>query len=107
MSHGQYPEKRTEKTPVLFRMMKDSDEPWLIALFPTLPGTNAPSTCLSYMHVGQHAAANLRSLMRHGRAAKPSEYAALAKELRQIGYNLDVKQRVSPAMDRARYAALK
>lgn len=102
----------TEKTPVLFRMVKpnrefDETDEWLIALFPTYPGTNDRHTCDSYMHVGQHGSADLRGIMHNSRAAKPSEYADLAKELRAIGYNLDIKKRTSVSMDRERHAALR
>lgn len=99
----------TEKTPVLFRMVKSpgETEEWLIALFPTLPGTNNPHTCDSYTHDSQHGSADLLGIIHAGRPAKPAEYADLAKELRSIGYNLDVKKRASSAMDRARRAALR
>lgn len=101
----------TKKTPVLFRMMKPHREHgdthhWLLALFPTLPGTNEWWTCESYEHVGQHGSADLRGCIRGSRAAKPAEYANLAAELRSIGYNLDVKQRASHAMDQIRRRAL-
>lgn len=114
------------KTPVLFRMVKPTDvdrqlqapravpwpadivgASWLIALFPTIPGTGDPRTCSSYVHVGQHGSADLHGLMRGSRPAKPGEYRALAAELRRIGYKLVIVQRVTAAMNRARLGSLR
>ncbi len=97
--------KVSTKVPVLFRMMRGEHAP--LALFPTLPGTNERHTCTSYEHMGQHGSADLRGCMNSSRPAKPSEYAPLAKELRRIGYKLEIKKRSSYAMDKLRYAELK
>jgi hypothetical protein len=103
--------KTEDKTPVLFRMMKDNTDggTFLIALFPTLPGTNDPATCNSYMHVGQHGSADLQLCMRASRPAKPAEYADLARELRGAPYHykLEIKSRVSRAMNNTRRAQLR
>lgn len=67
----------TEPTVVMFRKFREGD---IIALFPYLPGTNDPGTCESYMHMGQHAPASA-NLSAETRAASPTEYAALKREL--------------------------
>lgn len=71
------------KIPVIFRKFKDEGD--IIAIFPTLPGTNDPSTCLSYQHIGQHGSC-MGTLTSVTTLAKPSEYQSLLKELRSIGY---------------------
>lgn len=96
---------KSEKVPVIFRMF----DGYVIALFPTLPGTNDPWTCSSYMHVGQHGSADLQHVIRSSYPAKPDEYAALERELRSapFEYDLTIKSRVSPAMNAARKAELR
>lgn len=84
----------TETTKVIFRKFPDGD---VIALFPEHAATRSPYTCSSYMHIGQHAAANLQAMTRLKKATR-KEYAELAKELRRIGYNLKVISRVQPGM---------
>lgn len=70
-------------TKVIFRKYPDGD---VIALFPTLAGNGNPYTCLSYMHIGQHAASltNFSNTI----AASEAEYRDLKQELESIGYNL-------------------
>lgn len=70
--------------PVIFRKFRSKPQE-VIAIFPTEPGTNDPSTCMSYMHNGQHGWAD-GTLTSVTTLAKPSEYASLLKELRMIGY---------------------
>jgi len=108
------------KLPVIFRKWPESEGGDIIALFPTMTGTNDPYTCNSYEHVGQHGSAEPIGVIQRTKLAKPSEYADLLKELHQIGYrNLDVKQKyqhsyledrrrelarmASPKTSRARY----
>lgn len=79
-----------DKTLVIFRKFNSGD---VLALFPLVPGTNSAYDCLSYGHIGQHSAAD-PLLCRTTEAAKPAEYAVLAQELRQIGYNLKIGKRV-------------
>ena len=69
--------------PVIFRKFSDGE---VIALFPTLPGTNDPATCQSYLHVGQHGAADV-GITGCTKLATESEYAALLLELVAIGYD--------------------
>jgi hypothetical protein len=90
------------KTKVIFRIYKDSE---VIALFPEMSGTNNPSTCGSYMHVGQHGAAS-PELIQTTRPASRKEYAPLAAELRRIGYRLRIVRRFSRADYFARRAEI-
>ncbi len=93
--------KDEHKTIVIFRKIKGE----VVALFPCLPGTNNANTCESYMHTGQHSAATTDT--RGWPLATPEEYAPLARELEQIGYNLDIRRRSCPAYRVARVEALK
>lgn len=69
-------------TKVIFRQFKDGD---VIALFPDQPGTNNPSTCSSYMHIGQHSSASVH-LASFTKAATKRAYGTLLRELGRIGY---------------------
>lgn len=66
--------------PVIFRRFEEGD---IIAFFPTIPGTSDFSTCLSYMHIGQHCSASV-SLIRTLGIPSEEEYKPLLQELRQI-----------------------
>jgi hypothetical protein len=71
---------------VLFRKFPEGD---LIALFPNDVVTDFGDVN-SYQRIGQHGAAN-PELIQDLVPATPAEYAALLKELIQIGYsNLEV-----------------
>jgi len=76
---------------VVFRKWKDGD---ILALFPK-EIADSNGNCMSYEHVGQHGAAAYGGCVYKTKPAKPSEYAALKRELEGIGYNLDVKLRYS------------
>lgn len=84
-----------DKTPVVFRKWPDKHGGDVIALFPSLPGSMEPGSCLSYQRIGQHGNADCLGVIVSTKPAKRSEYRALAKELTQVGYNLDVRDRVS------------
>jgi len=100
--------------PVLFRAEKSGDfKGDVTAVFPTLPGTNDPWTMTCYAHVGQHGTCS-KDWYWTTRAAKPAEYAPLLAELKRIYENdpgeparLKVVQRLTPAYDRERRAALR
>lgn len=79
-------------TDVIFRKFKDGD---VIALFPTLIGTNSVYTCLNYMHVGQHGTGQASIIDTY--PVTESEYEPLAKELQSIGYVLNIRKRFSYA----------
>jgi hypothetical protein len=85
---------------VIFRRFRDGD---VIALFPSIAAECLNAwPCLSYMHIGQHGAADPR-LVSDTRPAKPREYAELKAELERIGYRLTVRQRFpGDAHDRRR-----
>lgn len=90
-----------EKTPVVFRMFKGE----CVAIFPTLAGTNDPNTCMSYQHIGQHGACYVW-IGQRARLAKSYEYAALARELKGLGYNLHVIDKIAPSHHRERIESL-
>ena len=79
-------EKDTEITEVIFRKFKDGE---IIALFPYIPEFRY-TTCMSYMHIGQHGTAHL-NLIRTTKLATESEYLDLFTELEnQVGYKLRI-----------------
>lgn len=84
-------EKDKDKTKVIFRFWKESKD--VIAIFPEIPGTMESHTCQSYEHIGQHGACSPAIIIDDSRLAKPEEYKDLKKELRNIGYNLEVVKR--------------
>lgn len=56
------------------------------------------------MHVGQHGMAHCSDVIAATRPARPEEWRNLAKELTEIGYDLNVKKRATQAMDKRRRA---
>lgn len=59
-----------------------------------LPDYQEYTQIMCYMHVGQHGTASLEFYW-ECTPARPDQYAALKAELESIGYNLDVKRRLS------------
>lgn len=59
----------------------------IIALFPQIAANVYGWLCHSYMHTGQHGAAEINFIIRKTLPATPNEYAELQAELEQIGYN--------------------
>lgn len=85
-------------TVVVFRKFKDGNRE-VIALFPEIPADYSGNKCESYMHVGQHGAADPWGVVRRSTAARPGDYAPLERELESIGYGrLVVKQKITSAM---------
>jgi hypothetical protein len=77
------------KTIVVFRYWQRE----VIALFPE-EVADQQGNCSSFMHVGQHGAADYDHIVARSRPATPAEYKDLAKELRRsYGYNLDIRKR--------------
>lgn len=79
-------------TTVVFRKFKSDGQ--IIALFPSIKATTHGADIMSYMHVGQHGAAdpfaNYDTVL-----AKEAEYLPLLAELRSIGYDdLVVRTRI-------------
>jgi hypothetical protein len=79
-----------KSTKVIFRKYKDGD---VIALMPETCGNMSAYTCGSYMHIGQHGAADPHVVIAQTKLAKPSEFRELASELRKLGYRLQVIKR--------------
>lgn len=59
-----------------------------------LPDYQEYTQIMCYMHMGQHGTASLEFYW-ECTPARPDQYAALKAELESIGYNLDVKRRLS------------
>lgn len=89
------------KDVVIFRAYPDGE---VAAIFPEIPGDYTGRLCVSYMHVGQHGQGHCSDVIAATRPARPEEWRALAQELTSIGYDLNVKKRVTEAMDRKRRA---
>ncbi len=87
---------------VLFRVDKSNE---VTAFFPTEVGTNDRVTCACYSHVGQHGTAH-KTYYRLTRRATPEEYAALARELETIGYDLEIRSSWTKNHDRRRFRKL-
>ncbi len=80
---------KTPKTLVVFRKSKGE----VTALFPLEPGTNSPYDMTCYCHIGQHSAAGM-DFIGDSKPAKPAEYRDLARELRNLGYKLQIGKRI-------------
>lgn len=87
----------------VFRRFRKGGE--VIALFPEVPADRFFGHCLSYMHVGQHGAASV-DLSGATRPANENEFSNLLRELRGLGYRVNVRRRITRAMHRRRLAAL-
>lgn len=86
-----YEEDTPRKTRVIFRVFKDHND--VIALFPD-DVFDSQGNIASYMHVGQHAAADYTGVMRATRAASMDEYKSLKTELeKHVGYDLEIVSR--------------
>lgn len=81
------------KIAVIFRTLKDNGD--AIALFPFEASDNSGWCCQSYQHVGQHGAASpVITQSKYSRPCTKAEASELAKELRRIGYKLDIRKRI-------------
>lgn len=84
-------------TKVVFRQWKGGE---VIALFPDEPWSRHGHTTTSYMHSGQHGAADYAGVIAATRPAREEEYSDLLAELKAIGYDdLRVVQRARPKFD--------
>lgn len=92
-------------TKVIFRKFYPERGGEVMAVFPALAGDSSPSTCLSYMHVGQHSVCATEYHL-FTFPATEEEYASLKDELESIGYVLDVAKRQSRQDYRARIAQI-
>lgn len=85
--------KDKEKTKVIFRQWKIGCE--IIALFPEIATDTIGYNCQSYIHIGQHGAANPGAIMDDTKPANLDDGAVkrLIKELTDKGYNLKIIKR--------------
>ena len=96
-----------ELTDVLFRTWKPPHR-GIIALFPgEACSISDPALCLSYEHVGQHAAADYHRCIAATRPARRAEYRSLAGELRGRGYRLRTLKRASARHYQQRLATIR
>lgn len=79
-----------EQTEVIFRKTRLGE---IIALFPYIPEFRY-SSCMSYMHIGQHGTAYLE-LINTTKLASSDEYQELFNELEGLGYKLKVLKKMS------------
>lgn len=93
-----------QKTDVIFRQWPDGD---VIAIFPGVPGTPDPGSCLSYERIGQHGSADLKAVIRRTRPATGPAAVGLCRELRSIGYDLDIVRRATRRHRRQREEQLR
>ena len=93
-------------TEVIFRRWPNGT---IIALFPSLPGTNDPHSCLSYERHGQHAAASVGIIGYTEPAVDRSgDLDTLVRELVRVGYtDLKPVKRFTSRHFRERVKAMK
>jgi hypothetical protein len=91
---------KEERTKVIFRKFPNGE---IIALFPELPGTNDVSTCLNYMHIGQHGSG--KATLDGTKKANWLEHGDLYIELTRLGYHLKTVSRFSYQMDQKTYCS--
>ncbi|MFZ5447882.1 MAG: hypothetical protein ACOZFS_04505 [Thermodesulfobacteriota bacterium] len=94
-----------ERTKVIFRKWRKQDGR-VLALFPEIQADIQGHHCKSYEHKGQYGAADYHLCIGRTTPASPGEFADLKAELEKIGYQLDVVDRITPAMVEARKRAL-
>lgn len=81
-------------TKVVFRKWKNGD---IIALFPDEPWNRNGYMTTSYMHIGQHGAADYAGVIAETSPAQENEYRDLLHELKTTGYtDLCIVQRARP-----------
>ena len=81
-------------TRVVFRRYPDGQ---VIALFPDIPWNGQRGEVTSYMHLGQHGAADYHHVLATARLATEDEYNDLFSELQSIGYDdLHIVRRARP-----------
>ena len=85
---------------VVFRRWRDTGG--VIALFPELPADLGGDCCDAYEHVGQHGGADYHGVIQHTTPCSPDDAAAVAAELRTIGYKLRPLKRASHVHHEAR-----
>ena len=82
---------KTEQQKVVFRVFKDGN---IIALFPDDSykyGSMYYTVC--YQHSGQHGSCDYQAVISITKPATEEQYRSLAKELKNMEYNLKIQQR--------------
>lgn len=92
-----------EKTKVLFRVFSSSE---VLALFPELPASPDPETCLSYQHAGQHGAADYTYVIAITKPANLQQISELGRELADVGYVLKIIYRAPYKVHQQRHKKL-
>lgn len=81
-------------TRVVLRRYPDGQ---VIALFPDIPWSGQRGEVTSYMHLGQHGAADYAGVIAATRQTREDEYGDLLSELQATGYDdLHVVRRARP-----------
>ena len=80
------------KTKVVFRKFNDGGD--IIAIFPRVPGTSSGYDCMSYQHNGQHGVAD-PAIVSITTLATPNECVSLRWELKALGYDLDIRTKMT------------
>jgi hypothetical protein len=88
-----------DTTIVIFRMGREGI---VFALFPELPADTNGVYCTCFQHIGQHCAADYHGCIAESRPATLAEHADLLAELKQRGYDLEIRQRAAPIMHERR-----
>ena len=96
--------KDTEKTPVIFKLEKDGSGD-VFAAFPQQTGTYDWWTMGCYAHMGQHASADM-GYVAECKPAHPLQYKDLFEELESLGYNLEIRRKITQRDNDIRKAEL-
>ena len=81
------------KTDIIFRVDTSKDFAGTVfAIFPHHVCTHS-GLVTTYQHVGQHSGGDYQRCLKMSRQATKKEYSALRKEMRSLGYNINVRQR--------------
>ena len=93
-----------DQTLVIFRRRRETGT--IIAVFPTIP-TDSHGWFLGGYEHGQYCSVDYYTILKSTSPATLQESACLAKELKEIGYNLKRITRASEGIHLARYIAAK
>lgn len=81
------------KDRVIFKLIPDDPQKGQVIAF--LPDSLAEPGCIwSYMHVGQHSEADYGFYLAC-KPARPDQYAGLLEELKSIGYDPVIRQKIT------------